>query len=79
MQQSVRPLSPLLRKTRNAPKLIAAGALFTCATGVFAHEGHAVSTLHWHATDTFGLVVIAVLAAVAVAVAVAVAASRGGK
>ena len=35
-------------------------------TLVFAHEGHGSSGTHWHATDSFGFVLVAVLAAVAI-------------
>jgi len=32
----------------------------------FAHEGHgAPAPLHWHATDTFGLLLVGALAAIA--------------
>lgn len=47
------------------------------AGAVWAHEGHgmsaAMSTTHWHATDTWGFVVVAALTALAIWM------SRGGK
>jgi len=47
-----------------ARTLITAPALL--ATGVFAHDGHGLAGTHWHASDTLGFVVVAVLAVVAV-------------
>ncbi|WP_161799012.1 hypothetical protein [Caenimonas sp. SL110] len=45
---------------------VAAAALYT-GTHAFAHSGHgAHAALHWHATDTFGLLVVGSLAAAAV-------------
>lgn len=49
-----------------ATKFIAACATLTGATSVFAHEGHGLAGSHWHASDTLGFVVVAVLAAAAV-------------
>ena len=40
--------------------------LATCATGAWAHEGHGLAGSHWHASDTLGFVVVALLAAAAV-------------
>ena len=31
----------------------------------FAHEGHGMPAWHWHATDTFGFVLVLALAALA--------------
>ena len=43
-----------------------AASLLTLATHAQAHPGHpAASAWHWHASDTTGFVVIAVIAAVA--------------
>jgi hypothetical protein len=38
-----------------------------------AHDGHGLAGLHWHASDTWGFVVVVALAAAAVWM------SRGGK
>jgi len=35
----------------------------------FAHEGHGVEGLHWHATDVLGMLVLGALAAAALWVA----------
>jgi hypothetical protein len=54
-------------------KMIAAGALLVRAGAGFAHEGHGLAGSHWHATDTFGLLLVGALAALALWL------SRGGK
>ena len=36
------------------------------ALPAFAHEGHGLAGSHWHATDTFGLLLVGGLAALAV-------------
>ena len=44
-------------------------ALFTTlatALPVLAHEGHGAPTFHWHATDSAGFLMVAVLAGIAV-------------
>jgi len=33
---------------------------------VFAHNGHGMGQAHWHATDTFGLLLVGALAALAI-------------
>lgn len=48
------------------PFFIAACALSTAANSVFAHDGHAMSGAHWHATDALGFVVVGCLAGVAI-------------
>ncbi|RYF43169.1 MAG: hypothetical protein EOO25_04235 [Comamonadaceae bacterium] len=48
-------------------KLIAGCALLTSTAATFAHEGHGLgASSHWHATDTFGLLLVAGLAALAI-------------
>ena len=47
-------------------KFIATSASFTWVTDVFAHEGHGLSGMHWHATDTLGFVAVVALAAVVI-------------
>jgi hypothetical protein len=43
-----------------------AATLLTLAASAHAHPGHGVdSPWHWHATDTTGFVVMAVIAAIA--------------
>jgi hypothetical protein len=56
-------LEPRIMKSPVAIKYIAACALFTWAGSVFAHGGHGLAGTHWHATDTLGLIAVAVLAA----------------
>jgi len=47
-------------------KHLLAPALLALAGGVHAHPGHgAAQPWHWHATDTAGLITVAVLAALA--------------
>jgi hypothetical protein len=43
-----------------------ASALLVSATATFAHDGHGLTGAHWHATDTVGFMVVAVMAAVAI-------------
>ena len=47
-------------------QFIAASALFTWATAAFAHDGHGLSSPHWHATDTLGFVAVSAMIAVAI-------------
>jgi len=47
-------------------KLIAFCAGITGSTAVFAHEGHGLQGIHWHATDTWGFVAVAAMVAVAI-------------
>jgi len=64
-------------KTLNALKKIAVFPMIMWAGAALAHEGHGIdasmSATHWHATDTWGFVVVAALAALAIWM------SRGGK
>ena len=57
----------------NAIVLLAAYALSTGASAVFAHEGHGLTGAHTHATDAWGFIVVGALSALAVWV------SRKGK
>ena len=41
-------------------------AIAAGAAGAFAHEGHGQQGPHWHATDSFGLLLVGLLAGVAV-------------
>jgi hypothetical protein len=43
-----------------------AAALLMTTAGAMAHEGHGLTQGHWHATDTYGFVLAALLAALAV-------------
>jgi hypothetical protein len=52
--------------------LTAAGALLTHGVAL-AHDGHGLFGSHWHATDTVGLLLVAVAAGLALWF------SRGGK
>ena len=52
---------------------IAFATAFSAALPAFAHEGHGLAGSHWHASDTFGLLLVAALAALAVWL------SRGGR
>ena len=35
-------------------------------TASFAHDGHGIAGMHWHATDAWGFVAVAVMVAVAI-------------
>jgi len=43
-------------------RLLAGAALYTGAARVFAHDGHGLAGTHWHASDTLGFLLVAVLA-----------------
>ena len=43
-----------------------AAALSTLPLAVAAHEGHGLTGPHWHATDSWGFVALAVVAAAAI-------------
>ena len=60
-------------KSLSTMNLIAACALYTCASTAFAHEGHGLLGAHWHATDVLGFV------AAGCALGVALWLSRGDK
>ena len=60
-------------KTLNALKTIAGLAMTTGAGTALAHEGHGMAATHWHATDTWGFVVVGALTVLAIWL------SRGGK
>ncbi len=60
-------------KSSNAIKKIAAYAISTGATAVFAHEGHGLAGAHWHPTDSWGFVALGGMIALAIWL------SRGGK
>lgn len=49
-----------------AIKMLAVAPLCIGAAAVFAHEGHGLAGTHWHATDTFGLLLVGGLAALAI-------------
>jgi hypothetical protein len=40
-------------------KLIAIQAIITTATSIHAHDGHSLTSSHWHASDVFGFVILA--------------------
>jgi hypothetical protein len=42
------------------------GGVLLTVPAAWAHEGHGLEGAHWHATDAWGFVVAAVVAAVAV-------------
>lgn len=45
---------------------LAAALATLAAVPAIAHDGHGAATqMHWHATDTFGLLVVGLLAGVA--------------
>lgn len=47
-------------------KLVAAYPGILVTTAAFAHEGHGLTGVHWHATDTWGFVAVAAMVAVAI-------------
>jgi hypothetical protein len=51
---------------QNAIFLLAAYAVSTGASTVFAHDGHGIGGSHWHSTDVLGFVALGCLAAVAI-------------
>ena len=49
------------------PHSALAASLFALATSAHAHPGHGAATQwHWHATDTSGFLMVAVLAGLAI-------------
>ena len=50
---------------RFAKHLATAGALVTASACALAHDGHGLTGSHWHATDSAGLVLVAVLGGIA--------------
>jgi hypothetical protein len=50
---------------RFASQFARAAALAFCATGALAHEGHGLTGLHWHTSDSAGFAFIAVVAGLA--------------
>ena len=50
---------------RSAKHLASAGSLLVASAHSLAHDGHGLTGSHWHATDTAGLVLVAVLAGIA--------------
>ena len=64
-------------KKRLSQRGVTAAAALLSAAAAEAHEGHDVLSAHWHASDAWGFVALAV--AVAMAVAVALYLSRSGK
>jgi hypothetical protein len=54
-------------------KLIAAQAIISPNTSIFAHDGHGFFGSHWHASDTFGFVILAA------AIGLTLWSGRGGK
>jgi hydrogenase/urease accessory protein HupE len=56
----------MTRLSQNAAKLTVLLALLTGADTLFAHDGHGMTGAHWHATDLFGFVAMAVLVAVVI-------------
>jgi hypothetical protein len=48
------------------PALLAATAMLLLPTWALAHEGHGTSGAHWHATDAWGFVMLAVVFAAGV-------------
>ena len=47
-------------------KTALAGLLATTSLAALAHEGHGLADPHWHATDVWGFVALAVVAGAAV-------------
>jgi len=47
-------------------RLLTGAAWYAGAARVFAHDGHGLSGTHWHASDTLGFLLVAVLALAAV-------------
>ena len=49
----------------NATTLTATYFISAGASTVFAHDGHSLGGIHWHATDVWGFVVVGALSALA--------------
>jgi hypothetical protein len=47
-------------------RTLTAVALCTGTACAFAHDGHGLQSPHWHATDSAGFIVVAVLATLAI-------------
>ena len=47
-------------------QLVAACAGGLGTTTAFAHDGHGLAGMHWHATDAWGFVAVAAMIAVAI-------------
>lgn len=45
---------------------LACAATALLAGAAAAHEGHGLAGVHWHASDTWGFIVVAALAALAI-------------
>ena len=52
--------------TKLTTQLIAACAGGMGPTAAFAHDGHGLAGIHWHATDTWGFVAVTAMIAVAI-------------
>jgi hypothetical protein len=50
----------------NTIKIIALCAVLMRANTAFSHEGHGISGSHWHASDAWGFVALAVAIGVAI-------------
>ena len=51
-------------KKNRSPRPLRAAALLLAAPAAWAHEGHGLAgSSHWHASDAFGLVIVAGLGA----------------
>ncbi len=53
-------------KTRNKIQFIAVHVLLVSTNGAFAHDGHGLKGIHWHATDVWGFIALAALVATAI-------------
>ena len=51
---------------RFTTRYVAACASSIGCTVSFAHDGHGLAGMHWHATDAWGFVAIAVMVTVAI-------------
>jgi hypothetical protein len=56
----------MTRCPRNATKSTVLLAFLTGADTLFAHDGHGLTGTHWHATDLWGFVAMAVLVAIVI-------------
>jgi hypothetical protein len=55
-----------MKKTFQFTRRIAGAAVLLSSSVTIAHEGHGLEGVHWHATDTWGFLCVALLAALAV-------------
>ncbi|MFZ3139827.1 hypothetical protein [Polaromonas sp.] len=67
------PATPFKSTTRLAASICAASASLLLTTKALAHDGHGLAGSHWHNTDAWGFVTLALMVGAAICL------SKGGK